>query len=452
MKAPNSQVDVMRPKPSPAPLIRIGGDSDGAYLVPDDLQGVKSCFSPGVSNRKDFEDELLTNYGIECHMCDFTSDVDKFRTPLMSGQTFKKKWLDINNNADSISLSGWVDELAPYDDDLILQIDIEGAEYRNLLNTPESTLLRFRIIIIELHNLYVFNKPEEFNKEVGPLLALLDKHFICVHAHPNNCGGDIILSGSKLNIPNIHELTFLRRDRWEGVSEEDYHPSVLPHPLDIEFNVPNKPPLYLNEHWLDSQKRTPESSIKMLNAQVDYLTSALKKAEDLADSLTLNVVTDLHRLAQYSSSLLPSTISANSLKDQLIDVAAGKKFFLSSNYNGYPKTGVVSKQEPFFFSSDIGRNQYITIDLGSEYCLHELKISNRSNICQERARCLFYCTHNEVEPDLKVGLPVSLDMSFLESPGHASITDLRGCTARYLTIFSPETTYLHFSAIEIMGL
>lgn len=43
-------VFVMRPKPSPVPLVRIGGDWDGAYLVPDDLAGVAACFSPGVNN------------------------------------------------------------------------------------------------------------------------------------------------------------------------------------------------------------------------------------------------------------------------------------------------------------------------------------------------------------------------------------------------------------------
>ena len=38
----------------------------------------------------------------------------------------------------------------------ILQIDIEGAEYRNLLITDSITLNRFRIIVIELHGLRKF--------------------------------------------------------------------------------------------------------------------------------------------------------------------------------------------------------------------------------------------------------------------------------------------------------
>ena len=79
------------PKPCPFELIRIGGKNDGAYLVPNDLKDIDACFSPGVNNFKNFEDELTKLYGIKCHMCDFTSDIISFKTPLIVGmQTFKK--------------------------------------------------------------------------------------------------------------------------------------------------------------------------------------------------------------------------------------------------------------------------------------------------------------------------------------------------------------------------
>jgi len=40
-------------------LIRIGGEGDGGYLIPDDLEGVKYCFSPGVDQTADFEKSWL---------------------------------------------------------------------------------------------------------------------------------------------------------------------------------------------------------------------------------------------------------------------------------------------------------------------------------------------------------------------------------------------------------
>lgn len=36
-------------------LIRMGAKADGGYLIPDDLGGVKACFSPGVGNEVSFE-------------------------------------------------------------------------------------------------------------------------------------------------------------------------------------------------------------------------------------------------------------------------------------------------------------------------------------------------------------------------------------------------------------
>lgn len=449
----HQKIEVLRPKASPCALIRIGSNKDGAYLLPNDLQGIKACFSPGVSNRKDFEDELLEYYGIASHMCDFSSDVEKFKTPLKSGQTFKKKWLDVNDDPDSISLADWVNELEPEaTDDLLLQMDIEGAEYRNLLKTPEAILRRFRIIVIELHRLGVVNQPGEFQKKLGPLLTLLDPHFLCVHAHPNNCCGDVILAGSNLNIPKVHELTFLRRDRWDGVAPSDCHPPLLPHPLDVSQNVAKKPPLFLNEHWLESGQRAPESTIKMLSDQVSYLTQALKQAQSVpASPDNPDVLAALHRLAQHAASTLPALQSKPAATD-LVDLAAGKAFALSSKHAACPKELIVMETRPFFFHTGEGRNQFITIDLETECRLFELHIANRSNACQERARCLFYCAHNEPTPNLKQGLPVTVDEAFLKQIDHISVTDLRGCQARYLTIFSPEKTHLHFAAVKILGL
>jgi hypothetical protein len=441
------KINIIQPKNCPFPLIRIGGNNDGAYLLPDDLQGIKACFSPGVSNRKDFEDELLDKYGIESHMCDYTSDPEKFKTPIKKGQTFKKKWLDIDGGDDSITLEEWVKELSPNaGDDLILQIDIEGAEYRNLLHTPDEILRRFRIIIIELHNLQVCNRLEDFNKELGPLLQKLDQHFLCVHAHPNNCSGDFQVLGSKLNLPKVHEVTFLRRDRWHGMHESECHPPMLPHPLDIAQNDPNKPPIFLNEYWLLSNKRATESTIKMLQDQVGYLERALKYEKiSKHDSLIT-----LHRLTQYAAARIPTT-GLEATVDGLIDLAAGKQYQLSSQHAACPHERHVMEKRPFFFHTEEDYNQSITIDLETISILHELRISNRTDGYQHRARCLFYCVHDNPKPNLQQGLPVVMDDGFLAMPHMTSMTDLRGVKAQYVTIFSPEKTFLHLSAVRILG-
>lgn len=243
-------INVMIPKPSPFELIRIGGNSDGAYLVPDDLEGIQACFSPGVCNSKKFEDELVTRFGIKSYMCDFSSDVEKFSTTMIPGmQVFDKKWLDVDGGLDSFTLDEWVDLYEPdASSDLLLQMDIEGAEYRNLLHASKQTLNRFRIIVIEMHGLHSFLNQRKGTQELIPALKKLGSTHVCVHAHPNNCCGDFFCKGTGMNIPHVIELTFLRKDRFCLNANRLIEP-CLPHPADIAKNVDCLPSLVLNENW-----------------------------------------------------------------------------------------------------------------------------------------------------------------------------------------------------------
>lgn len=291
-------IRLLQPKPCPQRLIRIGGDGDGAYLIPDDLTGIEACFSPGVYDSKDFEDELAKRYGIRSHLCDFSSSPERLKTPLVEGlQTFEPLWLDTRGTPDSICLDDWVQqhEPAPQHGDLMLQIDIEGSEVRTLLAASEDCMQRFRIIAMELHNLDALRhvgswkwtvkllmaqlwrlgiRPTlqqfqgnrlvrrallkaERNLEpylIGRLLIKLNQTHRCVHAHANNnCHYTFTDQRTGMNIPSLLELTYLRRDRFSNDtgsnSRTPIEPSI-PHPLDI-INNRERPAALLNRHWLD---------------------------------------------------------------------------------------------------------------------------------------------------------------------------------------------------------
>ena len=48
-------IKALRPVKTKFDLIRIGGANDGGYLIPDDLEGIAACFSPGVADTASFE-------------------------------------------------------------------------------------------------------------------------------------------------------------------------------------------------------------------------------------------------------------------------------------------------------------------------------------------------------------------------------------------------------------
>jgi hypothetical protein len=281
----------LKPRPCPYGLVRIGGSGDGAYLLPNDLGGIKACFSPGVCNYKHFEDELALLYGVHSHMCDYSSDIAAFETPMIEGmQTFEKKWLDLAGAEHSISLEGWIKRRQPEDGDLLLQMDIEGAEYRNICSTPVASLSRFRIIVMELHGLNVIQSSSTIKgfvlgaigslwvniygllpraiKQNGSVMRILNyvgrrlgSHLLfatlkkiakthdCVHAHPNNCCGDFVDQKTGINFPRVIEVTYLRKDRFPLDSSRFIQPQ-LPHPLDIK-NIASKGELLLNRNWLN---------------------------------------------------------------------------------------------------------------------------------------------------------------------------------------------------------
>lgn len=446
-------IGYMVPKPCPKKLIRVGGHEDGAYLIPDDIEGIESCFSPGVYNFKNFEDELTIKYGIKCHMCDFTSDPKKFLTPLIDGmQTFEKKWLDTTGNDDSISLKDWLNKYSPDPTkDLMLQIDIEGAEYPNLLPADEAVINRFRIIVIEMHHLQAFKDPEQLSVQVGPLLEKFDRTHICVHAHPNNCRKDFIDHETGLNIPPLIELTYLRRDRFFG-NESSFIQPQIPHPLDIAYNVRSLPPIHLNENWLKNQSRSLESEIKILQDTLDYANwSRMNNSSD-------KIISDLGHIQQSSVANLYQLITQNKSSPHLHpanrflhgrELALGKKFVVSAAYTGFPLQGTVKDDPVFFFHTAENFNQSITIDLEEPQELHFLAIKNRTDICQDRARILFCIIHNTKDYSKHAALPVNVNDDFLKPHGSESITPLFNMKGRYITIFSPLHTALHFSSIKV---
>lgn len=231
----------VRPISTEHPLTRIGGDGDGGYLVPDDLDGVSACFSPGVAGVADFESDLASR-GMRCFLADYSVDAPPVTSPLFD---FEKKYLGAASNDVYMTLDDWVGRKAG-SGDLLLQMDIEGAEYDVLLAAPAELLARFRIIVIEFHNLHGLfdrNALEPIDRAFRKLLAA----FAVVHIHPNNCF-DPVTQGD-IAIPPVMEFTFLRRDR---IARTGSAPTY-PHELD-RANVPGRPDYALPACW-HSQRR-----------------------------------------------------------------------------------------------------------------------------------------------------------------------------------------------------
>ncbi len=231
-------IQAQRPIMTGKELIRIGGAGDGGYLVPDVLEGIEYCFSPGVDQIATFECDLERR-GIKSFLADYSVD----GPPVASDAfVFDKKFLGVTDSERDITLKSWVEQYLPdHDKDLILQMDIEGSEYPVIVNTPVEILKKFRIMVIEFHSFDKLLDTLGF-RLINATFEILLEHFHVAHIHPNNRRA-CLRSGS-FEIPRNVEYTFIRKDR---VQELKYA-TRFTHPLDSD-SAPGFKSLVLPKCW-----------------------------------------------------------------------------------------------------------------------------------------------------------------------------------------------------------
>lgn len=220
------------------PLMRLGNpDGDGGYIVPDDLDGLSGMISPGVSDEVGF-DLKMAERGLPVFLCDARIDCPPQKH---SNFHFLKKYVDTYNSDLTITLDDFAAQ-AGNDGDLMLQMDIEGAEYRVIHAMSDQLLRRFRIMVFEFHDVSsVFTRCGM--REIAAAFAKLRQHHHIVHIHPNNAAaadrcGDLI-------VPPLLEITFYRKDR------DVFSPSASVYPLAIDRdNTKHEPAIPLPPNWL----------------------------------------------------------------------------------------------------------------------------------------------------------------------------------------------------------
>ena len=234
----SAAISLLRPVSIQTPLIRIGGQGDGGYLLPDDLDGIDACFSPGVDDVATFETQLARDYHIPCFLADASVDRSPSAHPLI---TFEKKFIGSDPSENFIGLEDWVAQRQAGTGDLVLQIDVEGAEFDIFAHLSDTTLMRFRTIVIELHQLHNL-----FSRGALPLITSffrkLTKFHHVVHLHPNNCAPAVTRNG--ISVPPLLEVTLNRKDRCVLTHQQ----LSFPHSLDRP-NVNEMPDIELPSCW-----------------------------------------------------------------------------------------------------------------------------------------------------------------------------------------------------------
>ena len=123
----------------------------------------------------------------------------------------------------------------------------------------------------------------------------------------------------------------------------------IPHRLDITNSI-DRPPIVLNEFWLDFRVRSADSQLKILSDEVRYIRHSLNREINAITSAMSSVVDFISTFSNQT----PATEQLSFPESELEEVANGKIFELDAAFSGFPKRGLVDNltAKDYFFHTE----------------------------------------------------------------------------------------------------
>ena len=225
---------------------------DGAYILTDDLKNIKIAYSFGISVEFSF-DLNLADQGIDVYMYDHTINGLNFDSFNIGNN--KKLEHDINYyqnklhffkigvtpSNDHLSNMKTFEEILRdnghmNEKNMILKMDVEGAEWGILRGLSDDILKKFEYITLELH---LSNNPENYQYEV---IKKLSKFHQAIFIRFNNAGGLVKFGNNKMC--SLTEITYIIKEGNEFIRDNSIYPvkelyfkNVARPDIDYDLNI-----------------------------------------------------------------------------------------------------------------------------------------------------------------------------------------------------------------------
>ncbi|MBR0168786.1 MAG: FkbM family methyltransferase [Synergistaceae bacterium] len=206
-------------------LIRIGRDYDGGYIMLDDFEPGGIAYSFGISGDVSWDKDMASR-GYDVFMYDHTIDGlpeenTRFhwsKLGIADGVTHDDR---LKTLEELISRNGHEGKR-----DMILKMDVEGAEWGFLESVKPETLSQFSQMTFELHNMI---KLADHERVLNILRKINETHQL-VHLHANNVSSYVTIGGR--NFAALFEVSYVLRDKYKFSSEYDVK-------LPLKIDMPN---------------------------------------------------------------------------------------------------------------------------------------------------------------------------------------------------------------------
>ncbi|AUN95708.1 class I SAM-dependent methyltransferase [Pseudazoarcus pumilus] len=216
--------------------VRLGRDHDGGYVMAADLLNGGVAYSFGIADDVSWDADMAER-GYEVFQYDHTIERlpdshERFHFEAVGicpsgrdGGRLRSLYALLERNGHAARR------------DLVLKIDVEGAEWEVFAAMPAESLRCFAQIVVELHWLDRAGDAAFF-ATAHEALSRLRREFVPVHVHGNNYGGLRVLGG--VCIAPVLEVTYVRRDLARTKPDDRCFPTPLDQP-----NHPDRPDLWL---------------------------------------------------------------------------------------------------------------------------------------------------------------------------------------------------------------
>ena len=181
---------------------------DGGYIMLNDFGDSNIAYSFGICNDVSW-DNVMAEVGYDIYQYDHTINALPFARKEF--HWFKEGISGTDTeNAQLKSLKYFLDRNGHLEQkNMILKMDVEGAEWDFLETVTPKILKQFDQIVFEMHNLV---RSKDSHRIIS-LLEKLNKTHALIHIHGNNCG--VQLKMGNTIFPDVIETTYVNKAKYK---------------------------------------------------------------------------------------------------------------------------------------------------------------------------------------------------------------------------------------------
>jgi hypothetical protein len=207
--------------------ILLGEKGDGSYVILDDFDKIKIAYSFGIFNKVQFDEELA-NRGIDVYMYDHTINSLPYTNSHFHWKKIGVRGKNTKDNNLKTLEELIIENNHIKENNMILKMDVEGAEWESLKDLPGKFLNKFKYILIEYH----FLNPEAEGQLYYNVLKKIHKYHqpFYFRCHMRN----LIVNFGNNRICQYLEVSYVTRKNNKFLKDDSIYPL-----FEFDFTGPN---------------------------------------------------------------------------------------------------------------------------------------------------------------------------------------------------------------------